>query len=110
MTPYRAASMHREADRVDIFLLFVFVVPYQCYIRSSRNSSFLSATTSTLLTKLHPISKMDYAYDLLDKGYIPDAALRPVIRQLCRKRLREINHGMCPSAAPSLSSPPTTLP
>lgn len=36
---------------------------------------------------------MDYAYDLLDKGYIPDAALRPVIRQLCRKRLREINHG-----------------
>ncbi|WWC91115.1 uncharacterized protein L201_006056 [Kwoniella dendrophila CBS 6074] len=36
---------------------------------------------------------MDYAYGLLDKGYIPDAALRPVIRQLCRKRLREIDHG-----------------
>ncbi|WVR08975.1 hypothetical protein IAU60_006034 [Kwoniella sp. DSM 27419] len=36
---------------------------------------------------------MDYAYALLDKGYIPDAALRPVIRQLCRKRLREIDHG-----------------
>lgn len=53
---------------------------------------------------------MDYAYDLLDKGYIPDAALRPVIRQLCRKRLREINHGMCPSAEPVLSFPPTSLP
>ncbi|WWC98068.1 hypothetical protein V866_004958 [Kwoniella sp. B9012] len=36
---------------------------------------------------------MDYAYALLDKGYIPDSALRPVIRQLCRKRLREIDHG-----------------
>ncbi|WWC73010.1 uncharacterized protein I206_106975 [Kwoniella pini CBS 10737] len=36
---------------------------------------------------------MDYAYALLDKGYIPDTALRPVIRQLCRKRLREIDHG-----------------
>ncbi|OCF42963.1 hypothetical protein I317_03184 [Kwoniella heveanensis CBS 569] len=36
---------------------------------------------------------MDYAYALLDKGYIPDSALRPVIRQLCRKRLREIDNG-----------------
>ncbi|RSH95208.1 hypothetical protein EHS25_000294 [Saitozyma podzolica] len=36
---------------------------------------------------------MDYAYALLDGGYIPDAALRPVIRQLCRKRQREIEHG-----------------
>ncbi|ORY33116.1 S-adenosyl-L-methionine-dependent methyltransferase [Naematelia encephala] len=36
---------------------------------------------------------MDYAYALLDKGYVPDMALRPVIRQLCRKRLREIDHG-----------------
>jgi len=39
---------------------------------------------------------MDYAYALLDKGLIPDAVLRPVIRQLCRKRLREINHGTFP--------------
>jgi hypothetical protein len=40
---------------------------------------------------------MDYAYALLDGGYIPDAALRPVIRQLCRKRQREIEHGaLCP--------------
>jgi hypothetical protein len=37
---------------------------------------------------------MDYAYAALDKGIIPDVALRPVIRQLCRKRLREIDHGM----------------
>lgn len=37
---------------------------------------------------------MDYAYAALDKGMIPDVALRPVIRQLCRKRLREIDHGM----------------
>lgn len=36
---------------------------------------------------------MDYAYSLLDQGYIPDAVLRPVIRQLCRKRLREIELG-----------------
>jgi len=36
---------------------------------------------------------MDYAYAALDKGVIPDVALRPVIRQLCRKRLREIDHG-----------------
>jgi hypothetical protein len=36
---------------------------------------------------------MDYAYAALDKGIIPDVALRPVIRQLCRKRLREIDHG-----------------
>ncbi|WWD21355.1 hypothetical protein CI109_105839 [Kwoniella shandongensis] len=36
---------------------------------------------------------MEYAYSAIDKGYIPDAALRPVIRQLCRKRLREIDHG-----------------
>ena len=36
---------------------------------------------------------MDYAYGLLDKGYIPDTVLRPVIRQLCRKRQREIEHG-----------------
>ncbi|WRT69155.1 uncharacterized protein IL334_006139 [Kwoniella shivajii] len=36
---------------------------------------------------------MDYAYAALDKGYIPDTALRPIIRQLCRKRLREIDHG-----------------
>jgi len=38
-------------------------------------------------------AKMDYAYAALDKGIIPDVALRPVIRQLCRKRLREIDHG-----------------
>lgn len=36
---------------------------------------------------------MDAAYNLLDQGYIPDRVLRPVIRQLCRKRLREIDHG-----------------
>ncbi|KAK4685699.1 cyclopropane-fatty-acyl-phospholipid synthase, partial [Tremellales sp. Uapishka_1] len=36
---------------------------------------------------------MDYAYALLDKGYIPDTVLRPVIRQLCRQRLRDIDHG-----------------
>ncbi|KAK8843991.1 hypothetical protein IAR55_006784 [Kwoniella newhampshirensis] len=36
---------------------------------------------------------MEYAYSAIDKGYIPDAALRPIIRQLCRKRLREIDHG-----------------
>ena len=36
---------------------------------------------------------MEVAYAMIDKGYIPDAVLRPVIRQLCRKRLREINLG-----------------
>ena len=36
---------------------------------------------------------MDYAYAILDRGYIPDAALRPAIRYLCRRRLRQIDHG-----------------
>ncbi|KAF7971612.1 hypothetical protein HWV62_20710 [Athelia sp. TMB] len=33
------------------------------------------------------------AYDLLDKGLIPDFVLRPAIRALCRQRLREIDLG-----------------
>lgn len=36
---------------------------------------------------------MDYAYALLDKGYIPDAVLRPTIRSLCRQRQKEIDRG-----------------
>ena len=36
---------------------------------------------------------MEYAYALLDKGYIPDAVLRPTIRSLCRQRQREIDRG-----------------
>jgi hypothetical protein len=52
---------------------------------------------SLSLSILSPRLSMDYAYALLDGGYIPDAALRPVIRQLCRKRQREIEHGaLCP--------------
>lgn len=38
-------------------------------------------------------SAMEFAYSLLDKGYIPDIALRPVIRQLCRTRQKEIEKG-----------------
>ncbi|EDR11932.1 uncharacterized protein LACBIDRAFT_313901 [Laccaria bicolor S238N-H82] len=33
------------------------------------------------------------AYDLLDKGLVPDFILRRAIRALCRQRLREIDHG-----------------
>ncbi|KZP22043.1 S-adenosyl-L-methionine-dependent methyltransferase [Athelia psychrophila] len=33
------------------------------------------------------------AYDLLDRGLIPDFVLRPAIRALCRQRLREIDLG-----------------
>ncbi|TDL26084.1 S-adenosyl-L-methionine-dependent methyltransferase [Rickenella mellea] len=36
---------------------------------------------------------MEFAYNLLDKGLIPDVLLRPVIRALCRQRLREIDLG-----------------
>lgn len=36
---------------------------------------------------------MQYGYSALDGGWIPDSVLRPVIRQLCRKRLREIDMG-----------------
>lgn len=60
-------------------------------------ASYLNLITFPFLAYPHllpsPLLVMDYAYDLLDKGYVPDVALRPVIRQLCRKRLREINHG-----------------
>ncbi len=36
---------------------------------------------------------MDYAYSAVDGGWVPDSVLRPVIRQLCKKRLREIDGG-----------------
>ncbi|RXK38188.1 hypothetical protein M231_04562 [Tremella mesenterica] len=36
---------------------------------------------------------MEYAYALIDRGYVPDMVLRPVIRRLCRNRQREIDHG-----------------
>ncbi|EIW66062.1 hypothetical protein TREMEDRAFT_35623 [Tremella mesenterica DSM 1558] len=36
---------------------------------------------------------MEYAYALIDRGYVPDMVLRPVIRKLCRNRQREIDHG-----------------
>lgn len=36
---------------------------------------------------------MDYAYSLIDRGLIPDFVLRPVVRALCRSRLREIDNG-----------------
>ena len=45
------------------------------------------------LQKSHLSAAMDYAYSALDKGYVPDAVLRPVIRQLCRNRQREIERG-----------------
>ncbi|KAH9858824.1 S-adenosyl-L-methionine-dependent methyltransferase [Lenzites betulinus] len=36
---------------------------------------------------------LEVGYKLLDKGVVPDFILRPVIRALCRQRLREIDHG-----------------
>ena len=36
---------------------------------------------------------MDYAYSLLDRGYVPDTLLRTAIRRLCRVRQREIDYG-----------------
>lgn len=63
---------------------------------------FIATTDFTLLIYPSPYTQvradMDYAYAALDKGMVPDVALRPVIRQLCRKRLREIDHGesICP--------------
>ena len=38
-------------------------------------------------------SVLQIGYSLIDKGLIPDFILRPVIRALCRQRLREINLG-----------------
>ncbi|TFK53664.1 S-adenosyl-L-methionine-dependent methyltransferase [Heliocybe sulcata] len=38
-------------------------------------------------------SVLEVGYKLLDQGLIPDFVLRPVIRALCRQRLREIDHG-----------------
>lgn len=38
-------------------------------------------------------SVLQIGYNLIDKGLIPDFILRPVIRALCRQRLREINLG-----------------
>ncbi|KII92175.1 hypothetical protein PLICRDRAFT_36965 [Plicaturopsis crispa FD-325 SS-3] len=38
-------------------------------------------------------SILQVGYNLIDKGLIPDFVLRPVIRALCRQRLREIDHG-----------------
>ncbi|KAI5452573.1 hypothetical protein NCC49_000734 [Naganishia albida] len=40
---------------------------------------------------------MQYGYSALDRGLVPDSVLRPVIRQLCRQRLREINKGSLPA-------------
>jgi hypothetical protein len=48
---------------------------------------------SHLCLALNRSSAMEFAYSLLDKGYIPDVALRPVIRQLCRTRQKEIEKG-----------------
>ncbi|KAI0744129.1 S-adenosyl-L-methionine-dependent methyltransferase [Daedaleopsis nitida] len=36
---------------------------------------------------------LEVGYGLIDKGQIPDFVLRPVIRALCRQRLREIDAG-----------------
>ncbi|KAI0266717.1 S-adenosyl-L-methionine-dependent methyltransferase [Gloeopeniophorella convolvens] len=38
-------------------------------------------------------SVLNVGYALLDQGYIPDFALRQIIRALCKQRLREIDHG-----------------
>ncbi|KAG8726491.1 hypothetical protein FRC12_023358 [Ceratobasidium sp. 428] len=38
-------------------------------------------------------SLMQFGYNLLDKGAIPDFILRRVVRALSEQRLREINHG-----------------
>ncbi|CUA66860.1 hypothetical protein RSOLAG22IIIB_00309 [Rhizoctonia solani] len=38
-------------------------------------------------------SLMQFGYNLLDKGAIPDFVLRPIIRALSEQRLREINQG-----------------
>ncbi|CAE6452093.1 unnamed protein product [Rhizoctonia solani] len=38
-------------------------------------------------------SLMQFGYDLLDRGAIPDFLLRPIVRALSEQRLREINHG-----------------
>ncbi|KAI0374167.1 S-adenosyl-L-methionine-dependent methyltransferase [Pilatotrama ljubarskyi] len=40
-----------------------------------------------------PERVLEIGYTLLDKGLVPDAILRPVIRALCRQRLREIDLG-----------------
>ncbi|KAK0551356.1 hypothetical protein OC846_003317 [Tilletia horrida] len=36
---------------------------------------------------------MNFAYDLLDRGYIPDVVLRPVIHYLNTLRIRSLEHG-----------------
>ncbi|KDQ55855.1 hypothetical protein JAAARDRAFT_133704 [Jaapia argillacea MUCL 33604] len=40
-----------------------------------------------------PESILQIGYNLLDQGLIPDSIVRPVIRTLCRQRLRDIDHG-----------------
>ena len=58
-------------------------------LRAERFSTHSYCTLSSLAAH----TDMDYAYALLDKGYIPDAMLRPAIRSLCRVRQREIDNG-----------------
>jgi hypothetical protein len=70
----------------------MFTVNPSLALHSSSSFTTLTTLPTTFTLPSHPYN-MDYAYGLLDKGYIPDAALRPVIRQLCRKRLREIDNG-----------------
>ena len=36
---------------------------------------------------------VDWSSQYFQKGFIPDFVLRPIIRALCRQRLREIHHG-----------------
>ncbi|KAK0517915.1 hypothetical protein OC834_002853, partial [Tilletia horrida] len=36
---------------------------------------------------------MDYAYELLDRGYFPDFVLKPIIRHLNNLRIRSLEHG-----------------
>jgi hypothetical protein len=50
---------------------------------------------------------MQYGYSALDRGLIPDSVLRPVIRQLCRQRLREINKGKSLHFSSSYQSNPS---
>ena len=82
----------------NIGMTWVIFVPSKGVIASPRSSAWMfgSHRRSQLRSKLldsRGCSNMEYAYGLLDKGYIPDAVLRPVMRQLCRNRQADINRG-----------------
>lgn len=59
-------------------------------VRCNKNCEVV-ASMHTVFFLMNALSGI--AYDLLDKGLVPDFILRRAIRALCRQRLREIDHG-----------------